>query len=188
MPACRSRYQLIPVIIGALQTNSWKPITSTYHVIASQLSPQTLLKPFTNQGRRPCSKPPRGMFWKAAWSFPLTRRRPCGSNLIVLLGPCTVQLSLSLSPHISMILVPFWLASSSFYCCDWGQAVVWRHLYCIKQNSVLVPACHREKGKHFVVRCPHWNESVQSHTSTQQMHKYVQPTYCSLKVLLCWVI
>jgi len=96
VPACRSRYQLIPVIIGALHTNCWKPITSTYHVIASQLSPQTLLKPFTNQGRRPCSKPPRGMFWKAAWSFPLTRRRPCGSNLILLLGPCTVQLSLSL--------------------------------------------------------------------------------------------
>lgn len=42
MAARRSRYQLIPVIIGGLQTNSRKPITSTYPVIASRLSPQTL--------------------------------------------------------------------------------------------------------------------------------------------------
>lgn len=36
-------YQLIPVIMGALQTNSWKPIKATYYVITSPLSPETPL-------------------------------------------------------------------------------------------------------------------------------------------------
>lgn len=39
----RGRYQLSPVIIGALQTNSWKPIKATYYVITSPLSPETPL-------------------------------------------------------------------------------------------------------------------------------------------------
>lgn len=37
------RYQLIPVIMGVLQTNSWKPIKATYYVITSPLSPETPL-------------------------------------------------------------------------------------------------------------------------------------------------
>lgn len=37
------RYQLIPLIMGALQTNSWKPIKATYYVITSPLSPETPL-------------------------------------------------------------------------------------------------------------------------------------------------
>ena len=39
----RGCYQLIPVIIGALQTNSWKPIKAPYYVITSPLSPETPL-------------------------------------------------------------------------------------------------------------------------------------------------
>lgn len=41
--SARGSYQLIPVIIGALQTNSWKPIKATYYVITSPLSPETPL-------------------------------------------------------------------------------------------------------------------------------------------------
>lgn len=38
---CWGCYQLIPVITGAFQTNSWKPIKATYYVITSSLSPET---------------------------------------------------------------------------------------------------------------------------------------------------
>lgn len=56
----RGGYQLIPVIMGVLQTNSWKPIKATYCVITSPLSPETPLWAFTHQGRSSGTEPSQG--------------------------------------------------------------------------------------------------------------------------------